>query len=184
MQRTWSFRRIILNILPVISIILLILFDQITKTVCKNSFENHGWTFTEIIPDFFSFRYATNSGAAAGFLSGYDWAQTFFKVLTSFAIVGFYAYFIFIRRKNYKTMTVGMILILSGTIGNFIDRLAYNEVIDFISFKFGSFLFPTFNLADAFMTIGIILFIVHFLFLDKHALFRKNGKKDLPCSKQ
>ena len=72
-----------------------------------------------------------------------------------------------------------MAFILAGTIGNFIDRLAYNYVVDFISWVFGSYHFPVFNMADVFITVGVIMFVAHYLFIDKDAVFRsKHGKKD------
>jgi len=67
---------------------------------------------------------------------------------------------------------------VGGTLGNFIDRLAYNGVVDFISLIFGDYYFPIFNLADSFMTVGIILMIIHYFFLDENKVFTKNGNKD------
>ena len=51
---------------------------------------------------------------------------------------------------------------------NFIDRLAFNKVRDFIGFNFGNYNFPIFNLADTFLVVGVILFIFHLLFLFLH----------------
>jgi len=68
--------------------------------------------------------------------------------------------------------------VVGGTLGNFIDRLSFNGVTDFISLVFGDYYFPVFNLADSFLTVGVIMLIVHFLFLDESALFKKNNGKE------
>lgn len=177
MQRTGLDRRkIILEIVPILVMLVIILADQITKTYCKNLYENNGWRVTTVIDGFFDFTYTVNTGAAWSFLAGKSWAQTFFKVLTSIALVLFYGFYIYACKKDYKFLRYALILIIGGTIGNFIDRLAYNGVVDFLSFTFGSYDFPVFNLADSYMTIGIIMLFIHYLFLDENKIFGKNDK--------
>ena len=84
MQRTGLDRRkIILEIVPILVMLVIILADQITKTYCKNLYENNGWRVTTVIDGFFDFTYTVNTGAAWSFLAGKSWAQTFFKVLYS-----------------------------------------------------------------------------------------------------
>jgi signal peptidase II len=58
-------------------------------------------------------------------------------------------------KRSYSTF--GLSLILSGAIGNFIDRILYGEVVDFIDFSIGKFHWPAFNVADSSLTIGIII---------------------------
>ena len=60
--------------------------------------------------------------------------------------------------------------------GNFIDRLLNSKVVDFLSFHFWGYDFPTFNVADICLTVGVIMLIVHFLFFDGNAVF---GKKQI-----
>ena len=106
----------------------------------------------------------------------------FFKILTGVSIVAFYIFFLFASQKEYKMLKYGLVLVFAGMIGNFIDRLAFNYVVDFISFTFGNYNFAVFNIADACLTIGVIMMMVHFLFLDDDALFRKkkeNGSKEV-----
>ena len=171
-------RKIIFEIIPIVLIVVLILVDQITKTYFKNLYENNSWYSTSVIKDFFAFTYTKNTGAAWSFLADKDWAQTFFKILTVVALVLFYGFYIYACKKNYKFLRYALILIIGGTIGNFIDRLAYNGVVDFLSFTFGSYNFPIFNLADSYMTIGIIMMFVHYIFLDENKLFGKNDKQN------
>jgi signal peptidase II len=132
--------------------VLLVGLDQLTKWWAYLSFIN--WT---IIPDFFYFSYTRNTGAAWSILEGQ---------LPLLALISFIAgstMFVYYWIKGY-TMTNYfrwlLIVIMAGTWGNFIDRAFYQEgVIDFISFQFGSYFFPTFNLADAYLTIGVIILI-------------------------
>ncbi len=178
MQGIRADRRAITKSLIFLSVlVLLILLDQITKTVVKNLYENEGWRYTVVISNFFEFRYTFNTGAAFSFLANKEWGQIFFKVLTSIALVVFYIYYIYVCKKDYTFLRLAMILIIGGTIGNFIDRIAYGGVVDFLSFIFGSYRFAIFNLADAYMTVGVVMVVIHYLFLDPNAIFKKNGNK-------
>ena len=116
----------------------------------------------EIIPDFFYLSYSRNTGAAWSILEGNQWLLA----IISFSVgIGLGYYYL----KNYNTFSVyhhlGISLFLSGTWGNFIDRALFPEgVIDFLSFRFGNYIFPTFNVADSALTIGVIILFVTSLF--------------------
>lgn len=181
MQRVGANRRsLIWKVLPVILVVVFILVDQITKTYCKNLSENNGWQSTTVIDGFFSFFYTENTGAAFSFLANVSWGQAFFIGLTVIALILFFIFYLYICRKNYKWLKIAMAFIIAGTIGNFIDRLAYNFVVDFISFIFGDYHFPVFNMADVYITVGVIMFVIHYLFLDEGALLKfKNGNKKI-----
>jgi signal peptidase II len=115
-----------------------------------------------IIPNFFYLAYSRNTGAAWSILAGNQWLLA----IISFSVgIGFGYYYL----KNYQKTTflnhLGISLFLSGTWGNFIDRALFPEgVIDFLSFRFGSYMFPTFNVADSALTIGVIILFVASLF--------------------
>jgi len=188
MQRTGAFgwKRVIKILIPVLVCIISVVLDQVSKVFFKNLFfENKGETV--IIPNFFYFTYTVNTGAAWGFLSEVSWGQLFFKILTSIAILIFAVLWVFSIIKNKKWLSYSFSFIIGGTVGNFIDRLSFNGVTDFIGVYIGTYKFPIFNLADSFLVVGMIMIIVYFLFLDKDALlkFRKKktgekyGKKDL-----
>ena len=165
-------RRVKFNIWHLILALFLILVDQLTKVIFRNLSLNHGWQSTCIIQDFFYFDYTFNTGAAFSFLSDAPWAQTFFKVLTIVALIGFYAYYVVLSNGKNYVGRIAMLLIICGAMGNLIDRFAYNGVVDFISFIFWGSPFAIFNLADSYLTIGVILIIIHLLFLDKNAVFK------------
>lgn len=178
MQGTRSNRRRIIFslILPIAIIALLILLDQLSKIFFKNLYLENGRT--NIIDGFFYFSFLENTGAMWGFLSDKAWAQTFFKIFTGIALVAFAFFFYFAYKKNYRWLKYSIVLIIAGTIGNYIDRLFFNAVRDFIGFTFGTYNYPLFNLADCFLVVGVIMVVVHYLFLDKNAVFgKKNGKK-------
>ena len=85
----------------------------------------------------------------------------------------FVCFYIYAIKKNYTWLKYSLAFVMGGTVGNFIDRLLTNAVTDFLSFVFGSYHFPVFNLADSFLVVGVIMLIVHFVFLDEVAIFKK-----------
>ncbi len=180
MQRTGANgrRRIGLDIICLSLLILLILIDQVSKVICKNSFDNSSWFCTEVIAGFFDLRYAFNTGSAWSFLADVEWGQTFFKILTVFALIAFICFYIYVCKKGYKFLRIGVIFIIAGTLGNFIDRIVYNGVVDFLSFTLiGGYKFPIFNFADTFLTVGLIMAIIHYFFMDENCIFSKNNDK-------
>ena len=88
-----------------------------------------------------------NTGIAFGLLEG----NNSLWIAVTLVVIGIIAYYY----KNEKEIRFGLMLILSGAIGNLIDRILYGGVVDFIKLGF----WPTFNLADAYNTIGVILII-------------------------
>ena len=177
MQRTWAdrWRRIISYVVPFVLLLAFIAIDQFTKYHFKAVYETSGNTV--VIKDFFELTYTINTGAAWSFLSGVSWAQTFFKVLTMVSLVLFGVFLFYAFKQNYKFLKYALVLVIAGTIGNFIDRILINGVIDFLSFTFWGWDFPVFNIADSCLTVGVIMIIVHYCFIDKDALFRKKNKE-------
>lgn len=148
---------------PLIFIIasaVLIILDQITKKYAENNFINSPFI---IIKDALELGFTKNSGAAFGILQGKFY---FFYVVTAFVILLIiYTLYKIDLNKKYMPLFICIILIFSGTIGNLIDRIRNNYVIDFIYFRLIDF--PLFNLADSYITIGAILFIILFIFVYK-----------------
>ncbi len=150
-------------------VVLAVALDQITKYFAKLYLE--GRTAYEIIPNFFSFDYVENRGAAFGIMQG---KHIFFYVVTFIAIA--IILYIFITEFNTLAMyeKVFLSFFLAGILGNFIDRAFRGYVIDFISFKFGLYQYPCFNLADSYMCVIIVLFIGYYFYLK---IKDKNAKK-------
>ena len=160
----------------VILILLLVFADIFAKRKILE-LSKTSWQSTEIIKNFFYVKYSFNTGAAWSFLDDVSWGQTFFKILTSVALVVMVFVYILSIKKKYLTLQIGMVLVIAGTVGNFIDRILLGGVVDFISLVFGTYRFPVFNFADSFLTVGVILVIIHLLFLSNNSVFN-NGKTD------
>lgn len=170
-------RQIIIEVVAIISIFVLIAVDQLTKLAIVDAHLTSNLPKT-IIDNFFKIIYAENRGAAFSFLSDASWASTFFMILTPIALVIFGVIYFFMRKKSYW-LRIGLILIIAGTVGNFIDRIFRGFVVDFLSFTFGDLgTFATFNIADAFLCVGVIMLLIYFLFLDSDAIFRFKKKNN------
>ena len=151
--------------------IVLVFIDQLTKSLFTKIYQKNG--VTTVIKDFFYFTYVENTGAAWSFLSDVSWAQLFFKSLTIVSLIIFGLFFVYAYKKNYKWLQFSLAITIAGTIGNFIDRIRFSAVTDFVKFIFGDYHFPVFNVADICLTIGVIMIIFHLLFLDEAAVFSR-----------
>lgn len=130
-----------------------LVIDLVTKSVFASVLD-YGKETIVLIPNLLEFVYVQNDGAAYGMLGGQTWLLI---VMTFIFIVGFILYFVFYKDKNiWFIISVG--LIVSGAIGNLIDRLWFNYVRDFISIEFFSFVF---NFADMFITFGVICYVIY-----------------------
>jgi len=111
-----------------------------------------------VIDNFFYLSYSRNTGAAWSILN----TQQGLLAWISFIVgIGFGYYYLFNFKRYGLLNHLASTLFLSGTWGNFIDRAFFPEgVIDFLSFHFGTYIFPTFNVADSALTIGVILFLI------------------------
>lgn len=144
-------------IIGIIIIIVAIGLDQLTKHLASVYFTSQ----VKIIDNFFSFVYRENTGGGWSIFEGRLWLF----IIAGIIALGVFAYMM--KDFNLKTNTVysiALMLMIAGNIGNLIDRIFRGFVIDFLRFDFGSYTFPIFNLADSFLTIGIILLIFDILF--------------------
>lgn len=119
-----------------------------------------------VIPGFFQIRMTQNPGAAWGFLSGTSWG-IYVLALLSFVMSLLIIYWL--KGTEDKKARIVQILVLAGSLGNLIDRVRMGAVTDFLMFTFGSYVFPSFNVADMCITIGTGLLIL-FAIIDKHFL--------------
>ena len=157
-------RRIVFEILCILLLAALVFVDQALKIYIKDLHYNQGWIGTEVIRGFFYITYAENTGSAWSFLADKEWAQLFFKILTSVALVVFAVFYVYLIKKKKIHAKFPTLLFIAGTIGNFIDRLSYNYVIDFIGLRFWGYNFPVFNFADSCLCVGIIWLIIYVVF--------------------
>lgn len=150
-------------------VLFLIALDQLTKWAAQLFLR--GREAIELIPSFLYFNYHINPGAAWGMLEG----QFYLFVIITFAAL---ALFIFWSKDNaYKQKpfySIALALLISGTIGNFIDRVRFRYVIDFIDVYIFSYDFPIFNVADMALSIGVFLFAVDLIFFEKRRMTHEN----------
>lgn len=147
-------------VLGVIVMVVLILLDQWTKII---AIENLADGPISLIPGVFEFYYVSNYGAAWGILSG---QRTFFIFITIvvMAVVA-YVYVRTPKTKKYFGLVACEILLISGAIGNFIDRIQLGYVRDFLYFSLIDF--PVFNVADCYVVIAAIFLCILVLFVYK-----------------
>ena len=118
-----------------------------------------------VIPDFWHFRYAENPGAAFSFLGGAASSiRTPFLLLVSLVAMVFIV--IYYRRTGEKQglLRVALAMVFSGALGNFVDRVRFGYVIDFIDWHwFDKATWPTFNIADAAISVGVAFLLLDML---------------------
>lgn len=112
-----------------------------------------------LIDNFFRITYVKNTGAAFSIFSN----NTILVIIISIVVIGFLLFYIYKNKGNNKLENVSYAFILGGAISNLIDRLVYGYVIDFLDFEILSYDAPIFNLADTFIVIGVILFLINTL---------------------
>ncbi len=115
----------------------------------------------EIIKGFFNIVHVRNSGIAFGLLRG-NGAESISLIITIITMIITGILIIWaIRLKNRdRLLKLSLSLIIGGAIGNIIDRIRLNEVVDFLDFYIGSYHWPAFNVADSAITIGTILLAI------------------------
>ena len=121
----------------------------------------------EVIHGFFNLIHVRNTGGAFGIFGGEKGGlgSWLFVVVTLIAIGSIV--FLFIRlREHETTLSLSLSLVLSGAIGNLIDRLRYGEVVDFLDFYVMSYHWPAFNIADSAICLGIGLMALELLIRD------------------
>lgn len=136
-----------------------ILFDQMTKQWVLGRFY-----LGEILPvtDFFNLVLAFNRGAAFSFLAGAGGWQKWFFILLALAVSAWLG--VMIRRHAAeRLMPLALALVLGGALGNVIDRLRLDAVVDFLDFHWAGWHWPAFNVADSAISVGVALLLWHSL---------------------
>jgi len=134
-----------------------LILDQVTKywTVqALDLYESY-----EIL-SFFNFTYARNYGAAFSFLGDAGGWQKYLFTTVAFVISGFLLYSLKKNSVTKRWENIAFTLVLSGAIGNVMDRLMFGYVVDFLDFDLGFYRWPTFNVADIAIFIGAAMIIL------------------------
>ena len=143
-------------------VIVIMALDQLSKYWVIN---NIGMTDSiTVIPNLIDFVYVKNTGAAFSFLSDKTYGIVILSIISVLFCIGV-IFFMIKKKPQSRLLTISLALMLSGALGNVIDRIARGYVVDFIDATF--FNFPVFNVADIAITCGALLIIIHVLFFEK-----------------
>ena len=140
--------------------VIVLLIDQIVKLLIKTNMNLN--EEISIIPNFFSIQYLKNTGAAFSILEN----QTILLAITSIICISVIIYYLKKEENLTTAMYLSFGLVLGGILGNLIDRIVYQGVIDFLSFQIFNYNFPVFNIADIGITIGVLLLIIIYISRD------------------
>jgi len=134
----------------------LVIFDQLTKQIIVSLF-----TLGEsiVINSFVSWTYIQNTGAAFSFLSGGGGVIKAFLLAVSLFVSAMLMVWIHKTQAIRRQRLFGQFILLSGALGNLLDRAQYGYVIDFIDVHYENYYWPVFNVADSLIFIGVILLV-------------------------
>jgi len=139
-----------------VSVVVLIL-DQCTKLLADALIG--AYQSVELLP-FLALRKAYNYGAAFSFLGDASGWQRWFFIILALVVIGILVAWLRRLPVTDTRARLALVLILGGAAGNVIDRLVYGYVIDFIDVFYGSWHWPTFNIADSAISVGAFLLIL------------------------
>jgi len=144
------------------TVAVVILFDFITKAYISSTMSLHE-SFV-VVGGFLNITYVRNPGAAFSFLADAPavFRSIFFMSVTVLAIV-LVLYYIAKSKIEEPLMIFSLSLILSGAMGNLIDRVRFGEVVDFIDVYISSYHWPAFNVADSAITVGAVVMILQLI---------------------
>lgn len=146
------------NYLFILFTVILIIIDQFTKSLAILNLENL-LVGIQVLP-FMDLVFVTNKGISFGMLAELN--ISFYLGILSIFISILLLYWLIKSQKNFEKFSIS--LILGGALGNGYDRIKQSYVIDFIDIYYETFHWPAFNLADSFITIGVLIY----LFLNRH----------------
>ena len=158
-----------LLLLYVLIVILIIIFDQWAKSlIIKNVM------LYEVLPvnSFINITHQENACAAFSLLSNAGGWQRWFLSVLAICISVYIVFWLFrLRNQDQIILSIGLSLVLGGAIGNVIDRIQLGYVIDYIQVFIMGWPFPSFNIADASITVGAVILIIDALFISKNSVF-------------
>jgi signal peptidase II len=151
-----------------------VILDQITKAMIRPSLALH--QSIEVIPGFLDLTRVHNTGAAFGMLNNADFPmKTLVLSLVALLALGGVAWYAATVPLTDRLARIGVAGVLGGAIGNLIDRAKDGYVLDFVDAYWGTWHFWAFNVADAAITIGVVLMILDMLGLGRRSESRASN---------
>jgi signal peptidase II len=138
---------------------LIVAADQYTKYLVVQAWQL-GDTMP-VIPGFFSLTYLRNRGGAFGLFAGLPetWRVAFFVVF-ALATVAALIWMLWSTPREDRIQRMALTWVIGGALGNLYDRILHGEVVDFLDVYVGDWHWPAFNVADSFITCGVVLLLV------------------------
>jgi signal peptidase II len=147
----------------IIGVVLVI--DQLTKYIIETRVRLY--EVITVIPGFFNITHVRNKGAAFSLFAGAPGAfRSVFFISVSVAAIVVIA--VLIKKTGERLLILSFSLIAAGAAGNLIDRIRYGEVVDFIQWYLKSWYWPSFNVADSAISIGVTLLAIDMLYQKSH----------------
>jgi signal peptidase II len=140
---------------------MVVVLDQVTKYIVEKQVRL--FEVITVIPGFFNITHVRNKGAAFSLFASSPmvFRSLFFIAVSIIAVV---VLVFLIRKTNERLQVAAFSLIAGGAVGNLIDRIRYGEVVDFIQWYVKSYYWPSFNVADSAITVGVVLLAYDMLF--------------------
>ena len=151
--------------LSFIIILICFILDRVSKVYVISLFTQENLNHSIYVNSYLNFILLWNKGIAFGLLQS---EQIFYHLITAiiFSVIFFICFLILKSEKKWEIIYFSMIV--GGAIGNFVDRIYYNAVPDFIDLHYEEFHWFTFNVADMCITIGIIFYLIFDMFKFKN----------------
>ncbi len=140
---------------------LTVIIDQISKIIIKESM--YLGQSVKVVGNFLRLTYVENPGIAFGIRVSNPVIFTILSLLASIGIV----FYIFYHRNGDNILKYSLSIILGGALGNLVDRLFFNKVVDFIDVGIGNVRWPVFNVADSAVVIGMFILFYAMIILEK-----------------
>ena len=138
---------------------LMVALDQATKIFIHSTFQLY--QAIEIVPDYFNIIYVRNTGLAFSlFTDRLGHYSTWIFLGITLVALGIIIHLFFQTRENAMLLPTALSFVLAGAFGNLIDRLHWGYVVDFIQWHYGEHYWPTFNVADISIAIGIVFLVI------------------------
>lgn len=144
------------KIYVLLSAVLLIVADQVTKTLVEGSLKESGRLRMTLIPGLLEFSYLENPAAAFGLFGNMIWLVVALSLVVAAGIV----VALFLYKDHTIFSRLASTLLLAGGLGNLVDRMTRGYVVDFIHVMFFDYIF---NVADCCVTIGAICLVAHYI---------------------
>lgn len=167
-----------LRIRFITTIVIIWVLDFITKIWAVKALSPEAGPTINVISDLLRFRLIYNTGGVFGIFQN---NPMFFQILTGIAIIFLVIYYLRTPESN-RLFHTAISFVLGGAFGNFTDRFFRKGVVDFIDMGIGNHRWPTYNVADAFISVGAVLLVIAFIQIEKQAKKAEQAETPLNSS--